>query len=111
MRGTRASACASDNAASLGKVPLAITELTGSVTCLAGFATGLGLDLDTFNFLQTAVWEEEAEGMDERFGRERETSERATDQLSHEVTSRGRFLCVWESCGASSTKRRPSMGV
>jgi hypothetical protein len=37
--------------------------------------------------------------------------ERATHQLSHEVTSRGRFLCVWESCGASSTKRRPSMRV
>lgn len=33
----------------------------------------------------------------------------STHQLSHEVTSRGRFLCVCESCGASSTKRRPSM--
>lgn len=57
MSGTGSSACASDDAASLGKVPLAITELTGSITSLAGFATGLGLDLNTLDFLQTAVLE------------------------------------------------------
>jgi hypothetical protein len=56
--GTGSSACASDDAASLGKVPLAITELTGSITGLAGFAAGLGLDLDTLDFLQTAMLEE-----------------------------------------------------
>jgi hypothetical protein len=58
VRGTGSSACASDDAASLGKVPLAITELTGSITSLAGFATGLGLDLDALDFLQTAMLEE-----------------------------------------------------
>jgi hypothetical protein len=57
VSGTGSSACASDDAASLGKVPLAITELTGSITSLAGFATGLGLDLNTLDFLQTAVLE------------------------------------------------------
>jgi hypothetical protein len=44
-----------DDAASLGKVPLTITELAGSVASLAGFTTGLVLDLDTLYFLQTAV--------------------------------------------------------
>jgi hypothetical protein len=63
VRRTGSSACASDDAASLGKVPLAITELTGGITSLAGFATGLGLDLDTLDFLQTTV----LEGMDEQF--------------------------------------------
>ena len=57
MGGTGSSAGTGDDAASLGKVPLAITELTGSITSLAGFATGLGLDLDTLDFLQTAVLE------------------------------------------------------
>jgi hypothetical protein len=106
VRRARASACASDYAASLGKVPLAITELAGSAAGLAGLATGLGLDLDTLDLLQATVF-----GGGWVSGSTAEADERATHQLSHEVTSRGRFLCVCESCGASSTKRRPSMGA
>jgi len=52
---TRASACTGDYAGSLGKVPLPVTELTGRVASLASFTTGLGLYLDTFNFLQTTI--------------------------------------------------------
>ena len=64
MRGARASACASDYAASFGKVPLAIKELAGGAAGLAGLATSLGLDLDTLDLLQATVF---GKGMGERF--------------------------------------------
>jgi hypothetical protein len=44
--GTGSRARISDDAVSLGKVPLTITELAGSVADLAGFTTGLGTFLD-----------------------------------------------------------------
>jgi hypothetical protein len=60
---TGSSARTGDDTASLGKVPLTITELAEGVASLAGFATGLGLDLDTLDFLQTAVcWKKGRDG-------------------------------------------------
>jgi hypothetical protein len=64
---TGPSACTSDYTAAFGKIPLAITELTGSITSLAGFAARLGLDLDTLDLLQTTM----LDGMGERRRRER----------------------------------------
>lgn len=55
-------ACTSDYAAAFGKIPLAITKLTGSIASLAGFAARLGLDLDTLDLLQTTM----LDGMGER---------------------------------------------
>jgi hypothetical protein len=113
MRRTGGGACAGDYAASLGKVPLPVAKLTGRVSGFASLATRLGLDLDTLYLLQTAVQSEREGGRGSRVSRRapeclHDKPER-TDQLSQEVTSRGRFLCVCESCGASSTKRRLSM--
>ena len=57
-RETGFSAFIGNGAVSLGAGPLlTITELTGSIALLACFATGLGLDLDTLDFLQMAVFE------------------------------------------------------
>jgi len=62
MRRTGGGACTGDYAASLGKVPLPVTELTGRVAGLASLATRLGLDLDTLYLLQTAVRSERGGG-------------------------------------------------
>ena len=114
MRWAGGGACAGDYAASLGEVTLPVAELTRRVAGLAGLATGLGLELDTLYLLQTAVRSGKGGERNElvevrRLHGTRREAGRVTDQLSQEVTSRGRFLCVCESCGASSTKRRLSM--
>lgn len=107
MRRTGGSACTGDYAASLGKVPLPVTELTGRVSGLASLATRLGLDLDTLYLLQTAARSERGGRKGEQrvsqsieYAPEwvaRQGRAERTDQLSQEVTSRGRFLCVCES--------------
>jgi len=64
MRWTGGGACTGDYAASLGKVPLPVAKLTGRVASLASLATRLGLDLDTFYLLQTAVQSEREGGVE-----------------------------------------------
>lgn len=55
MRWTGAGACTGHYATSLGKIPLPVTELARGVACLTGLATGLRLDLNTLDFLQTTI--------------------------------------------------------
>jgi hypothetical protein len=121
VRWARGGARAGDYAASLGKVPLPVAELTGRVAGLAGLATRLGLDLDALYLLQTAARVGTGEGGGKgrgirkvsrkmlRRGSHDKGGRGGRYQLSQEVTSRGRFLWVWESWGASSTKRRLSI--
>ena len=50
-----ASACSGDYTASLSKVALPVTKLTGCITGLAGLAKGLGLDPYAFDVFETTV--------------------------------------------------------
>ena len=55
MRRAGASACSGDYAASLGKVALSVTKLTGRVASLTCLATVKGLDLYTLDFFEATV--------------------------------------------------------
>jgi hypothetical protein len=57
VRWTRTSACTGNYAASLGEVALPVAELAWGVASLTSLATGMGLDLNTFNLLETTIFE------------------------------------------------------
>jgi hypothetical protein len=57
VRWARTSACTGNYAASLGEVALPVTKLARGVASLTSLATGMGLDLNAFNFLETTIFE------------------------------------------------------